>query len=92
MPAGFWDPEPHCACEAVEIDQARQVVQLVEAIVVEIVEELAGAHRMSGHLEIVDAGVPVAGHVGGGGLALRRGRGRLHPAIVEYGSRATPNV
>ena len=49
------------AAKAVEVDQSRQVVQLVEAVVVEIVEELARAHRVGGHLEIVDARVPVGG-------------------------------
>ena len=44
---------------AAEVDQLGQVAQLVEAVVVEIGEELAAAHGMRGHLEVVDALVPV---------------------------------
>ena len=83
------DLEHALAGKAVEVDQPRQVVQLVEAVVVEIVEELARAHRVGGHLEIVDARVPVGGDVGGSGGAVRPARGRVHPAIVKYTARAT---
>ena len=54
------DFEQPLAAEGVEVHQLRQVVQLVEPIVVEIVEELPGADRLVGHLQIVDALVPVA--------------------------------
>ncbi len=53
------DFEQFLIAEAVEVDQARQVMQLVEPIVVEVVEELARADRLRGHLQIVDALVPV---------------------------------
>ena len=46
--------------KAGEIDQLRQVVQLVEAIVIQVVEKRLGADRMTGHLQVVDAVVPVA--------------------------------
>ena len=58
--------EQPLAGEAAEVDELGQVAQLVEAIVVEIGEELAAAHRMRGHLEIVDALVPVAADLIGG--------------------------
>ena len=43
-----------------KVDQRRQVMQLVEAIVIEIVEKFFGADRGLGHLEVVDPLVPVA--------------------------------
>ena len=64
------------AGEAGEVDELGQVAQLVEAVVVEVGEELAAAHRVRGHLEIVDALVPVAAD-------LRRWS---QPAIVQCAS------
>jgi hypothetical protein len=50
-------------------------VELVEAVVVQIVEEGQRPDRVAGHLEVVDARVPVGGDIGGGDGALRPGRG-----------------
>ena len=54
------------AAEPGEVDELGQVAQLVEAILVEVGEELAAAHRVRGHLEVVDALVPVAADLVGG--------------------------
>ena len=43
-----------------EIDDPRQVVQFVEAVIVQIVEEFPRADGVAGHFEIVDVFVPVA--------------------------------
>ena len=55
--AGF---EHRLPAEAAEIDELRQVVQFVEAVVVQIVEEFQRADRLVGHFEIVNPRVPVA--------------------------------
>jgi glycerol-3-phosphate dehydrogenase len=44
---------------AFEIDEAGEVPELVEPILVEIGEELPGSRSVAGHLEVVDALVPV---------------------------------
>ena len=53
------DFEQCLAAIAGEVHQPRQVVQLVEAVFVEVVEELARPDRLVGHLEVVDPRVPV---------------------------------
>jgi hypothetical protein len=77
------DLEDALARKAVEVHEQGQVVQLVEAVVLEIVEEFSRSHRVGGHLEVVDARVPVRGDVGGSDGAVRPARGRVHPAIVK---------
>jgi F0F1-type ATP synthase membrane subunit c/vacuolar-type H+-ATPase subunit K len=52
--------EEALAAEAAEVHELRQIAELVEPVVVEIGEELARAHRVGRHLEIVDTFVPVA--------------------------------
>ena len=54
------DFEQRLAAIAVEVHEPRQVMELVEPIVVEIVEELQRPDRAVGHLEVVDPRVPVA--------------------------------
>jgi hypothetical protein len=54
--------EEPAVTEAVERHQPRQVVQLVEPVLVEILEEVAAADRMARHLQVVDARVPVPPH------------------------------
>ena len=73
------DLEQALAGVAVESDRPRQVGELVEAVVVEIVEELERPDRMLRHLEIVDAGVPVGTHMAAEIRPLRAGNaGRIH--------------
>ena len=50
------------AGEAREVHDLREIVELVEAVGVEIVEEGARADRLTRHLEIVDAVIPVVPH------------------------------
>ena len=62
---------------AVEVDQPKQVVQLLEVVLVEIGEEARRAHRVVRDLEIVDVMVPVAADLGGRRAAagpVRHGR------------------
>src|SRR5689334_6956160 len=53
------DFEQFPVLERREVHQLRQVMQLVEAIVVEVVEKRFAADRLAGHFEIVNAMVPV---------------------------------
>ncbi len=43
----------------VEVNQPRQMVQLLEMILIEIGEEARGADRVAGDLEVVDVMIPV---------------------------------
>ncbi len=70
------DLQQALAAIAVEVDQARQVPQLVEAVIIQIVEERERSGRCVAHLLIVDPAVPVRANlvdqrrsagVGGGG-------------------------
>ena len=54
------DLEQPLAAKPGKVDQLRQVTELVEAVLVEVVEERQGADRLVGHLQVVDAMVPVA--------------------------------
>ena len=53
------DFEHAASAIAVEVDQAQQVVQLLEMVLVEVVEEPARADRMRRDLQVVDVLVPV---------------------------------
>ncbi len=45
-----------------KVDQLRQVMELVEAVVIEIIEKRFRADRVVGHFEIVNTVVPVVGY------------------------------
>ncbi len=47
--------------EPAEIDQRREIAQLVEPVVVEVIEKLQRTDRRVGHLQIVDTLVPIGG-------------------------------
>ena len=59
------DLDEPLAAKPAEIDQPGQIGQLVEAVGIELVEERTRAHRLRGHLEIVNACVPVFAHAPG---------------------------
>ena len=47
------------AGEAVEIDDVRQVAELVEPVLIEIRKKLRRARSVLGHLQVVDTLVPI---------------------------------
>jgi hypothetical protein len=55
------DLEQVAAAVAGKIDDARQVVELVEAVAVQLLEEFGRAYRVRGDLEIMNVLVPVGG-------------------------------
>ena len=48
---------------SVEVDEAQQMMELFEMILVEIVEEPTRSHRVPGDLEIVDVSFPVRANI-----------------------------
>ena len=57
------DFENHSPAPPVKVDEPKQVVELFEMILVEIVEEPSRADRVSGNFKIVDVGIPVFAHL-----------------------------
>jgi len=53
------DLQNRSAPVAVKSDEPKQVMQLLEVVLIEVVEKPAGANRMPGDLEIVNVPVPV---------------------------------
>ena len=57
------DLEHRAAAPAAKIDEPKQVVKLLEMILIEVVEEAARSDRMPGDLEVVDVPFPVFAHL-----------------------------
>ena len=57
------DLEHRTAAPAAEIDEAQQMVKLLEMILIEVVEKPARADRVLRDLEIVDVLLPVFAHL-----------------------------
>lgn len=63
------DIEHRFAAVAREVDETREVVQLLEVIGIEIVEESRRADRMPGDLEVMNVPLPVAANLARGHAA-----------------------
>ena len=69
------DVEDCFAAVRVEIDETKQVVELFEVILIQVVEKPAGADGMPRDLEVVNVMIPVRANVGG----------RCHGQTISHG-------